>query len=181
MASPVEVGATISGSQTFTWSTSNSGNITANTIAIADVTASTTLGSALANSGSDALAVGTVTYNTPTTETWSITGTNTHSATFTDTFSVGWEWRVYAGTSASAELLAAAIQALSDSANLQTGFAGTYQCSTNNYKYFCFPDSMGSPAHFVDGNTTFPMSLAGVADDAAYSNIANGWSYAMSP
>lgn len=179
VSSPVEVGATVSGTKTFTWATSNSGNVQANTIAIEDTTTTTILGSGLANNGSAALAAGTVTHNVATNETWSITGTNTHSATFTDTFVVSWLWRVYVGTASTAELTAAEIQALTDSDGLQAGFGGTYQCSASNYKYLCYPDALGSASNFVDGNTTFPMSMATVSDDAAYSNTANGYSYAI--
>ena len=34
-------------------------------------------------------------------------------------------------------------------------------------------------ASFVDGNTGFPIGMATSADNAAYSNTANGWSYAL--
>ncbi len=39
--------------------------------------------------------------------------------------------------------------------------------------------SMGSALYFRDGNTNFPISMATRADNAAYSNTANGWSYAL--
>lgn len=54
----------LSGSQTFTWSTTNSFNVDPNTIGITDVTNSNVvLGSALANDGSEALNIGTITFD----------------------------------------------------------------------------------------------------------------------
>lgn len=75
-----EVGnpASWSGNQTFTWSTSNSGNVEPNTIQIRDITNATILGSGLANDGTELLALGAVIANaTPITHTWRIEGTNT--------------------------------------------------------------------------------------------------------
>lgn len=76
-----EVGnpASWSGNATFTWSTSNSGNVSANTISIIDVTSgNVVLGSGLANDGIEILPLGTVINNlTPISHTWRIEGTNT--------------------------------------------------------------------------------------------------------
>ena len=176
--SPVEIGTTINGTQTFIWSTSESQNVMANSIVLAD-TFTGQLASGLANSGSASIAVPTTTFSSPGTDVYTITGTDTESATFSETFTLSWEWRVYAGTSSSVELSASQIKALTDSANLQTAFAGTYQLSTLNYKFLCYPDSLGSVSTFIDGNTGFPISMATSTDDAAYSNTANGWSYAL--
>lgn len=177
-SSPVEVGATIvSGSTVFTWSTSNSSNVAANSISITDTTGSAVLDSGHANSGTDTLTLSGITNNVPASQIWSIGGTNTQSATFSRTLEVDWEWRVYAGTSSNATLTANQIKALSDSAGLQSGFAGTYNLSASNYKYFCYPDSMGSVNTFMSG--AFLMSMATSSDNAAYSNTANGWSYAL--
>jgi hypothetical protein len=179
---PVEVGATIgNGPETFTWTTSNPGSIAPNSISIVDTTASTTLASGLANSGSDTITLGAITNTAPASQVWTITGQNTSMGTFSDTFEVDWEWRVYAGSSANVTLTANQIKALSDSDSLQSGFAGTYSITNGSvvYYYFSYPDSLGSVANFVDGNTGFPISMATVADNAAYSNTANGWSYAL--
>jgi hypothetical protein len=179
-AQTIEVGATISaGSKTFTWSTSNSTNITANSISIVDTTASNTLATGLANTGSDAITISAITNNAPASQVWTINGVNTQSATFSRTFTVNWLWRVYAGTNSSGTLTANQIKALSDSSSLQASFAGTYNLSAGDYKYFSYPDSMGSVNTFRDANTGFLISMATSADDAAYSNTANGWSYAI--
>ncbi len=86
---------------------------------------------------------------------------------------------IYAGTNANVTVTANQIKALSDFASLQASFAGTYKLSAGDYKYFCYPDSMGSVDSFVDASTGFPISMATSADNAAYSNAANGWSYAL--
>jgi hypothetical protein len=180
-ATSIEVGATISsGNQTFTWTTSNSGSVLANSISIVDTTASTTLASGLANSGSDVINFASgITNNSPASQVWTINGQSTALATFSRTFTVNWLWRVYAGTNSSGTLTANQIKALSDSSGLQSSFPATYSLSAANYKYLSYPDSMGNVASFVDANTGFPISMATSADDASYSNTANGWSYAL--
>lgn len=178
IGTPVEVGATIgNGPITFTWSTSNSGNVAANSVSITDTTASSVLASGLANNGTDAITLGAITNNAPAAQVWTIGATDTQSRTFTDTYEVDWEWRVYAGTSANLTLTANQIKALTDFSSLATGFAGTYSLSTGGYKYLAYPDSMGSVSSFIANN--FPVSIATSADNAAYSNTANGWSYAL--
>ncbi len=180
--SPVEVGATISGTHTFTWSTSYSSNVASDSITIVDTTSSVTLADDLANSGSDSISLpDPISNDSPATQTWTINGVNTHSGTFSDTFDVSWEWRVYAGTNSAATLTANQIAGLSASDGLQAGFAGTYSITAGSvaYYYLCYPDSLGSVSNFIDGNTGFPISMATSADNAAYDNTANGWSYAL--
>ncbi len=184
LSSPAEVGATITGTQTFTWSTSNSSNVAPNTIAIEDLTTSTVLGSGMPNNGAAALNVGTITYSVPATETWRIFGTDTNGSQFTDDLAVNWYWRVYAGTNSAVTITANQIKALSDSNALQPGFAGTYPITSGSptYYYFAFPDSMGSPSSFFDPVNNFPISMADVTSpngNAAYSNTANGYNYAL--
>ncbi len=181
-ATVVEVGATIgNGDALFEWTTSNPTSIAANSISIVDTTASMTLASGLANTGSDTITLGAITNILPASQVWTINGQDTSANTFSDTFTVLWEWRVYAGSSSNVTLTANQIKALSDSDGLQAGFAGTYSITNGSvvYYYFCYPDSMGSVSSFVDANTGFPISMATSADNAAYSNTANGWSYAL--
>ncbi len=179
-AASLEVGASIGADDyTFTWSTSNSANVQPDTIAITDTTASVELASGLANDGSEVITLDAITLTAPGSQVWTISGTNTHSGSFSRTFTVNWLWRVYAGTSANATLTANQIKALSDSSALQAAFPGSYSLSAGGYKYFCYPDSLGDAAMFRDPNTGFPISMATSSDDAAYSNTANGWSYAL--
>ena len=101
--------------------------------------------------------------------------------TFSAAYEVDWEWRVYAGSSTNVTLTANQIKALSDSDSLQSGFAGTYSISNASvvYYYLSYPDSLGSVSNFRDVNTGQLISMATSADNAAYSNTANGWSYAL--
>ena len=182
VSSPIEVGSTFaSGSYTFTWSTSNSANVQANSISIVDTTASNTLASGLANSGSDVISLSAITNSSPATQVWTINGTNTHSQGFSDTFGLTWLWRVFAGTNTAGTLTSAQIIALSASDSLQSSFPGTYTITTGStaYYYFCYPDSMGSASRFFDVNSNFLISMATASDNAAYSNTANGYSYAL--
>ncbi len=180
-STPIEVGATIAaGSKTFTWSTSNSGSVAANSIGIVDTTRSITLATGLANDGTEAIVITALTNILPAANVWTITGTKTAGGTFSRTFTVNWLWRIYAGTSPNVTLTANQIKALTDFSGLQANFPGQYSFSVLDYKYFCFPDSMGDPLYFRDTNTGFPISMATAADDAAYSNVGTGgWCYAL--
>ncbi len=179
-ATSIEVGTTIAaGSKTFTWATSNSTSVLANSIGIVDTTRSLTLATGLANDGTEPITITALTNILPASNVWTITGQNTSMGTFSRTFTVVWLWRVYAGTSVNPTLTANQIKALTDFSGLQASFAGTYPLSAGGYKYFCYPDSMGNAANFIDPNTGFQFSMATVADDPAYSNTANGWSYAL--
>jgi hypothetical protein len=180
-STPVEVGATIGGGpETFSWTTSNPTSVEVNSISIVDTTASVTLASGLANTGSDTITISGITNNAPASQIWTISGVNINSQSFSAGYEVDWQWRVYAGSSANATLTANQIKALSDSDSLQSGFAGTYSITNASvvYYYFCYPLSLGNPSSFVDGNTGFPIGMATAADNAAYSNTANGFSYA---
>ena len=179
----LEVGDTVpGGTQAFLWGTSFPANIRPHSIAIDDTTGGLNLATGLANTGSAALTIAAVTELAPATHTWTIQGANTQNAAFSRTAEVNWWDRVFAGTNANPELTANAIKALSDSANLQAGFAGTYTYADPGsaaYHYFCAPDVMGSPSSFVEASTGIPWSMATAADDPAYSNVAQGISYAL--
>lgn len=179
VSSPVEVGSSISGTKTFTWSTSNGGNVAANSVGIVDATASTTLLSGSADDGSQAIALPVaVTHSAPATHSWTISATDTHSAAFSRTLAVAWQWKAYAGTSASATLSAGAIQALSDHAALASTAARTYALAAGNYKFLAIPASFTAPSSFRDADTGFTVPMADSSDDAAYSGTANGLGYA---
>ena len=78
---PIEVGAALSGTKTFTWTTTTSGNVASNSIGICEVGGSL-LGSGLADDGSEALDIGTKTNTSPTTWTWQVTGCSTQDDSF---------------------------------------------------------------------------------------------------
>lgn len=178
----LEVGDSVSGVKSFNWSTSNPGNVAVNSVAIRDITNSVLLGSGLANDGSESLNVGTVSYNTPNSNSWRAEATNTQSNLFLSSlFSVNWYYRLFYGTSPNATLNEAGIEALLNNP-LQSNKNGTYSFLAGDYKYFAWPDSFGSPVAtngFRDANTNFPISMATSAQDPFYSNTQNGWSYGL--
>jgi hypothetical protein len=177
-ATTVEVGTTVSGSKTFTWSTSNSANVQANSLSVRDATANTTLGSGLANSGSFTVNVGTIQKTSQASNTWSIAGTNTQSVNFSANFSVSWNWRFYYGTSTNTSLAASDIQALAGNL-LTTGYSRTYPYPGGGFKYLCYPSSISAAVSFKDASNNLNVAMADSTDDAAFSNTANGVSYAL--
>lgn len=78
---PLEVGTSLSGNKTFTWSTTTSANVASNSIGICRVGGSL-LASGLANDGTELLNVGTLSNSSPTTWTWQITGCSTQDDSF---------------------------------------------------------------------------------------------------
>lgn len=174
----VEVGTTISGTKTFTWSTSNSSNVQANSITIRDVTNATNLATGLANDGSEALSVGTVQKTSATSHQWSITGTNTQSGNFSASFTVSWVWRLYYGTSTNTTLTEPQIEALANSLLTSTA-ARTYSYPGGGYKYLAFPTTFTAPSSFKDASNNLNVAMADSSDAASYSNTANGLSFAI--
>lgn len=80
---PAEVGSALSGSKTFSWTTSTSGNVASNSIGILDVTSGVTLATGLTNDGSEALNIGTKTNTSAQTWTWQVSGCSTQGSSFT--------------------------------------------------------------------------------------------------
>ena len=178
-SSTVEVGATIaSGSHTFTWATSTSGNVAANSISIADTTASTTLATGLADDGTEAISFGSsITNASPATHTWTIAGTDTQSGSFNRTYSVSWQWRVWSGSSALPELTNVQVQALGTS-TLGSSIAGTYAMTGSGYKYIAVPTTFAAPNAFIDASTGFNVPMCMTANDASFSGTdGNGNNY----
>ncbi len=158
----LEVGDSIPmGNQTFTWATTESGNVAPNSIDIIDVTnGNTTIASGLANDGSEVVNFPSpITKGTNTTHQWRIEGENTQAGNFSRTDNVNWRWRYYVGKDASATLLEADIEALSNQA-LDTGFAGTYAFGAGaGYLQFAFPQSWGTVNSFKDQATNLDVAM----------------------
>jgi hypothetical protein len=179
-----EVGATLSGSVTATWGTSNSGNVATNSIDIDDVGNASNLITGTANDGTQSVTLVSVTKTVVASHVWRITGTNTHPtspADFTRDLTVNWYWRRYIGTSTNTTLTEAQIEALATQAVSST-FATTYALAAGGYKYFVWDDTLGSPTAstgFKDTATNLAVAMADSTDNAAYSNVQNGWSYAL--
>jgi hypothetical protein len=161
VSTPVEVGTTISGSKTFTWGTTNPGNINTNSIMIQDITGSSTLGSSLLNDGTEVLAMGSVQKVTATSNTWRITGTNTQSANFIRDYAVSWQWMRYYGESALTSLAEANIKALRIP-GLSAGLAATYSFAAGGYKYLSYPSVLGTATSFKDSGTNLDIPFEAV-------------------
>jgi len=96
ITSPMEVGAALSGTKTFTWSTSTSDNVCTNSIEICEVGGGV-LGTGLANDGAEALGIGTISNTSPQTFSWEIEGCSTNDNPFTRTVSKCSIYPVYYG------------------------------------------------------------------------------------
>lgn len=149
------------GSQTFTWATSNSSNVSANTISIVQNFApTTTLVSGSANDGTEAFVLAnTYSAGTSTTTTlYTISAVNSLGSIFSTSISRSWRPRIYYGTSLTTPLTEANIEALANNP-LASGFASTYSFAAGDYKYFCYPSSFGTATVFTNtaNGTNVPM------------------------
>ena len=79
--SPMEVGAALQGTKTFTWGTSTCDNVATDVIGICEV-GGALLGSSLSNDGSEALSIGTKTNTACCVWTWQVTGCSTQDTAF---------------------------------------------------------------------------------------------------
>jgi hypothetical protein len=175
ISSPLEIGYEIPVNQTFTWSISNSSNVSPNTVSIAGYNLTTLTG--LANDGSQPVTFTNVITRTATdgvgTRSWSIQAMNTKSNTISSSLSISWHWKMYVGTSTNPSLTENGIEALTNYNSVKNGFAGTYAMSAGGYKYFCFATTYGTPTTFVDTLNNLNIGMYG-----GYSNIdAQGNSY----
>ena len=162
-ASVLEVGDSIpSGAKTFSWGTTQSSNVEPNTIEVIDVTSgSISLGSGLANDGSESLSLASsIQKVTNTSHTFRIEGENTQAGTFTRNYSVSWRYlRFYGKEGAVGPLTEAQIEGL-PSSGLATGFAGTYAIPAGaGYVYFAFPTAWGAASGFKDTATNLDVAM----------------------
>ena len=181
-SSPVEVGFTVPTPRSFSWSFTNS-NLTANSVAIIDVTNSNNiLASGLSNTSPASVSIGTVQKTSPASNSWRARATNSQGTQFfSSNYTVNWFWRLYYGISASETLNEAGIEGLSSSALLSTE-VGTYSFAATNYKYFAWANDLGSPTAatgFKDASTGLAVAMADVGDNGFYSNLENGWYYGL--
>lgn len=178
ITSPKEIGYDITTAQTFTWGTTNSSNVSANTITIAGYNLTTLSG--LANDGSEPVVfTGIITRSSvdgPGSRSWSIQGVNTQNNNFSSSLAIRWDWKLYVGSSLNTSLTEPQIEALTVYNSVKNGFTGTYIfpfAFPSEYRYFCFATTYGTPNAFTDTLTSFPVPMY-----LGYSNIdGNGNSY----
>jgi len=163
-ATTLEVGASIAaGTKTFTWSTSNQTNISANSISILDFTNNTIIASSLSNTGTSNAGTATgdivaVTKTSATSHVYRITGSNTQNAGFLRDFTVNWRWRMYWGTGSFASAAENDIEGLISS-SLVANSTGTFNFGANGYKYIAYPTVFGLKTTFRDVNTGFDVDM----------------------
>ena len=160
----LEIGDSIaSGSKTFTWGTSNTANVQANSITISDN--SGTLLSGQANNGSASYSLGSNITNTTVgaTRTFNISATNTKSSTFSSSFTVTWRANLYVGKNTGTTINEAAAEALTSTlGGIPTG---TKSFSAGaGYIYYVYP------ATFADINT---MKDQATNLDVPYINLSD--------
>lgn len=118
---PLEVGMVLNGVKTFTWSTTNSGNISPNTISITNVNTSTSLVSGLSNDGSEVLNIGSITNTTPINQVFRIQATNTHTINFNTTYSITSKYPCFYGKIASGGAISGSNRPSSNQALINSG------------------------------------------------------------
>ena len=168
----IEIGHSFTG-DTALWAISNPASVSANTISIYGYNITTLIN--LANSGTYP-----VTFSPTVTRTsgdgigirtWNISAKNTKNQTFTDSFSIRWDWMFYWGASPITGLTGVEITGLTSS-NLYSDYPRTYSFGQYDYKYLCFADVYGGPTNFVDSLTGFQVDMYN-----GYPNSENGFSY----
>ena len=158
-ATAVEVGTVVGGAKTFTWTTTNPGNVQGSVVSIKDETG-TYLLTDTADDGSEDYTITDVSYNTPDTFTWTIEGTNTKGQLFKKDFSVNWRYRSFWGSGAD-NLDDTGIIGLQKS-ELRTSRARVYDTpssSSAEFKYVAYPQEQGQATSIVDNDTGFPVSM----------------------
>jgi hypothetical protein len=163
LSATYEVGQTIIiGPQTFTWSTSNSSNVSANTISITqNITPITTLYGPSNNVGSTAITLSdTYSAGTSTTTTlYTISGVNTNGTPFSSTISRSWRHKRYWGTHPTFTLPDNTEILNADGAGVGVGneFSTTRNQTRNgidgggDYLFFAWPTSFGNPTFVING------------------------------
>lgn len=161
----MSVGQTLSGTQTFRWTTSNSANINPNTIDITDLTDVLTLFTGLANDGAenyDFWQYNTgqgIRYTSPFVHTWQIKGVNSKGQDFTRLLALPWYWTKYWGNSALTTLTSNDVINLSDNQNSNTGLGNYYFAAGGGYKHICVEVSLPQPTEFIDNATQLPVAM----------------------
>ena len=159
-SSSLEVGQTAAtGSITFNWSTSNSDNVSANTVDIRDTTNGVDIVIDTGNTGSFVYDNGTgITKTTNTSHTWTIDAEDINLTNISRNYNVSWYWRFYWGSSTATTADETMIESLQNN-NLYNSRNRNYTCDANNYKWLCWPTSFGLANNFKDDSTGFGIPM----------------------
>lgn len=172
----LEVGDSItSGSKTFIWSITNSGNITANSVKIKNYNTNTiisTPSTGIANDGSEAISISTITRTTAGLQRFIIYAKTVKGSQISRNFNVNWYNRVYYGTSSATTLTASDITGLTSSVLTSTAMR-THVLDAGDYKYICIPTALVNPTLFKDASTNLTVAMAGPSE--GYNTLNNGY------
>lgn len=173
----LEVGDQITaGTKTFTWTTTNSSNVSSSGITISDFTNSTTIASGLANTGTSNQTIVAVSKSSATSHVYRISAKNTQDTTFTRDFTVSWRWRMYWGTASLSSLTETDIESLISSSLVSTS-AGSFNFGTAGYKYIAYPTVFGLKTSFKDANTGFDVDMQSAVTTAVSNSFGAGTNY----
>jgi hypothetical protein len=179
-ATSVEVGTTVGGTKSFSFSISRPANVAPNTLDIVDVTTATALASNIAVTSPVSVIVPSFTFNTQGSHSFRARADNTGvpSAQFQSAlFTINAYWLKHWGTSPNTTLTENQVEALS-SVSLAVSKAGDLSFGTGGYKWFAIPKYLGGPAATTgirDKSNGNAISMADFTDDAYFSDIVNGW------
>jgi hypothetical protein len=158
ISSKYEVGDAISsGGYTASWSTTNNSNINVGSISIS-CSRDGSLASGLTNDGSEGITLSEYALTSPGANTWTINGINSEGNGFSRNITVNWYWAVYYGESASTNLTEADVEGLRVK-TLKSNSSGVYDMNGGDYKWICYPTSMGLKSTFLDVSTGFPVAM----------------------
>lgn len=162
------------GSQTFSWATSNSSNVSANTITIEQLSPSTTiLVSGSANDGSQAVTLSINISSSTATVTalnlYRITATDTQGTSFTRNITAFWRNRWYYGKSVNTSITAAQATGLTGNAlvaGVTNSFVTLPVTASPEYGYLVIPQTLSQPSDLRDSTTgcfgsNIPYSVIG--------------------
>lgn len=156
----IEVGDMITGgNKTFSWTILNDENISANTVAIEDVTNNILYSNIYSNDGTEIINIGNDIIKTSAQKnTWKISAQNTKGQIISKTFSVDWRWRTYHGASVLESLNETEIKTLISS-SLDLNFTGNKAVANEGYKYFIYPVAFGLKTIFQDISSGFAVAM----------------------
>ena len=148
----IQVGTTLSGVKNFLWSTSNSGNVQPNSIAIRDVNANTLIASALANDGSENVDIGVINNTSPISQSWRAEGMNTQSGSFVSAnFTVNSIYPVFYGKVASGGAPSGGNRPVANQALIDSGTVAvvnsngtitiSFNTTSDDYMWFAVPST----------------------------------------
>lgn len=143
---------------TINWTTSNSSNVSGNSISVSGWNLTTLNG--LSNDGSESVTFTSLpVQNVVGTRSWSINGINTNGVTMTTrTYTLSWIKMMYWGNSNNSHLTSIVLS--NSTASLKSTYTGTYPFVGGDYKYFFFDNDMGMGTPiFKDSSTGFSIDM----------------------